>query len=68
MTTNPPNNKNNCLICGGEIIYSPNAEKLQCEFCHREFMSEAKCENGHYICDECHGKPGFQLIRLLPKH
>lgn len=62
MTTNQPNNKNNCLICGGEIIYSPNAEKLKCEFCHQEFMSEAKCENGHYICDHCHGKPGFQLI------
>lgn len=62
MTNNQSHHKNNCLICGGKIIYSQQAEKLKCEFCHRDFISETKCENGHYICDECHSKPGLQLI------
>lgn len=56
------NNKNNCLICGGKIIYSQTAQKAECEFCHRIFQSEAKCENGHFICDECHAKPAFNII------
>ena len=61
--TATPNNKNNCLICGGEIIYSQQAEELECAFCGKTFMSEAKCENGHFICDECHSKPAFDIIK-----
>ncbi|MGI5824079.1 MAG: DUF5714 domain-containing protein [Bacillota bacterium] len=59
---NQPNNKNNCLICGAEIVYSATAEELECAFCHQKFMSEAKCANGHYICDQCHSKPGLDFI------
>jgi hypothetical protein len=56
------NNKNNCLICGAEIIYSTTAEEMECEFCHQKFMAESKCANGHYICDQCHSKPAFPFI------
>ena len=55
--------RNNCLICGGELIYTEHAEELECHFCHRKFMSNARCQNGHYICDECHGKEGIRQIK-----
>ena len=55
-------NKNNCLICGGEIIYTQTAKEMECAFCHKTFKSEAQCKNGHFICDECHSKPAFDII------
>ena len=30
--------------------------------CHRQFESHAGCEDGHYVCDECHGAKGIEVI------
>lgn len=37
----------------------------ECAQCHRKFISNAVCETGHFICDDCHstGWPGY--IHLL---
>lgn len=56
------NTKNNCLICGEELEYLNQAEEMECLECHRKFLSNARCKNNHYICDECHGKRGIASI------
>lgn len=56
------NHKNNCLICGAEIVYS-QAQERECVFCHQRFTAEAHCVNGHYICDTCHSKPALPWIK-----
>lgn len=27
---------------------------MTCSICHKEFMSNAECEAGHFVCDACH--------------
>ncbi len=51
-----------CLVCGKPIVYYPEARKMECVFCHKTFESHAGCEDGHYVCDECHGAKGISVI------
>ncbi len=53
---------NACLLCGEELEYLKREEQMQCVYCGRTFMSAARCKNGHYVCDECHGKDGNAAI------
>jgi hypothetical protein len=41
---------------------------MECAFCHRKFMSYACCEDGHYVCDECHEKKGLEAIKRVCLH
>ena len=44
-----------CLICGAAIVYLSESEILSCAVCGSDFDTEAKCSNGHFVCDNCHG-------------
>lgn len=54
--------KVNCIICGKNIIYHDSPEEHVCMVCGKSFMSEAVCEAGHFVCDECHGADAIKLI------
>lgn len=54
--------KGACLVCGKPIVYYERARKMQCVVCGREVENHASCEEGHYVCDECHGEKGIQVI------
>lgn len=43
-----------CLICGKRLVYLDAPETMRCAICGEEHRSRARCEDGHYICDECH--------------
>ena len=51
-----------CLVCGKPLQYFETMRKMECVFCHREFESNASCEDGHFVCDECHEKKGVEVI------
>ncbi len=51
-----------CLVCGKPLVYYEEASTMKCHFCGREFKSHGGCEEGHYVCDECHEKEGVQAI------
>lgn len=51
-----------CLICGKPLIYFEEAETMECCICHKKFKSHASCEDGHYVCDECHQEKGIQAV------
>ena len=56
-------NKFNCLICGEEIMYTPEkSEVMQCFYCGKKFTSNTKCKNSHYVCDSCHSKDAYEII------
>lgn len=56
-------NKNNCFVCGQELVYSQAADlKVICHYCGKETVSNVSCKNGHFVCDECHSKSGVELI------
>ncbi len=54
--------KTGCLLCGKKLIYLEKDEKLPCAYCQNQFLSTAKCENNHYVCDTCHSSPAIDLI------
>ena len=53
-----------CEICGEELTYlseSGKRKQMSCSFCEQKFDVTTYCENGHYICDECHSKDAKQI-------
>ncbi len=46
--------KDECLICGASLKYLETDELMECAICHKKENSKTACENGHYICNECH--------------
>jgi hypothetical protein len=51
-----------CLVCGEELLYEKEPEQLECFYCKQVYDSNAKCKNGHYVCDRCHSLPAMELI------
>ena len=51
-----------CLICGKSLIYFESGREMTCISCRKTYMTHASCEDGHYICDECHAKRGLESI------
>lgn len=54
---------NACLVCGVALAYLPEARPMVCAGCGRTFVSNAACERGHFICDDCHRAPALVVIR-----
>lgn len=46
--------KEECLICGAPLIYYEQDVEMECAICHKREYSKTCCQNGHYICNECH--------------
>lgn len=46
--------KDECLICGTPLKYLENDSEMECVLCHKKEHSKTACENGHYVCSECH--------------
>ena len=46
--------KDECLICGAPLKYLENDKQMECSICHKKESSKTVCENGHYVCNECH--------------
>ena len=51
-----------CLICGKPLVYFDKAREMTCAICGKTFLSYASCEDGHYVCDDCHEKRGVEVI------
>ena len=51
-----------CLLCHAPLVYLPKQEEMACALCGGLFPSNARCEQGHYVCDACHRKQGLAAI------
>ncbi|HEX2946301.1 MAG TPA: DUF5714 domain-containing protein [Clostridia bacterium] len=61
-----PKKTEGCLICGSELVYTSGAVKKEfCVICGREFESNVKCKNGHYVCDACHRSDILEKVEKL---
>ncbi len=56
--------KDECLICGAPLKYSENERQMECAICHKKENSKTSCENGHYICNECHTQGMDSIISV----
>ena len=43
------------------LIYLEKDEMMECVLCHKKELSKTRCEQGHYVCNECHTK-GMDVI------
>ena len=57
--------KKNCVICGKPLIYLPKEEYLECRICHQRKPANAACEDGHFVCDQCHSGSGAAVLMTL---
>lgn len=48
--------KDECLICGAPLKYLEDDTEMECALCHQKENSKTACENGHYVCNECHSQ------------
>ena len=55
--------KNNCGVCGGDLVYPGKTERIACFYCREAFEASARCVKGHYVCDRCHSLKGNDLIQ-----
>lgn len=45
----------NCMLCGAKLIYRTSPENKICVYCGEGKPASIYCENGHFVCEECHG-------------
>jgi hypothetical protein len=51
-----------CLVCGADLVYLAEHELQTCLFCGKQFESNARCSQGHFVCDTCHAADAGDLI------
>jgi len=57
--------QSDCLICSQKLEYLKVSKRLKCINCNKEEYGNIVCVEGHYICDECHGKKYFEAVLEL---
>ncbi|MDA8222267.1 MAG: DUF5714 domain-containing protein [Desulfitobacterium hafniense] len=56
------NNTEHCQICGQALDYLSVGKEVTCIKCRKIEIGNICCPNGHYVCDDCHGKDLFESI------
>ena len=63
--TETPKKVLNCMVCGAPLNYFTVEERHSCHYCGQESLANAICENGHFVCDQCHLEDGIAVIEHL---
>jgi hypothetical protein len=50
------------LICGRELVYLQQNEMAHCTYCGQAQETNARCIDGHFVCDTCHSLSADDLI------
>ena len=53
-----------CLVCGAPLVYLTAEKPMACVICQRTLPSTAHCENGHFVCNDCHRKGLDQITAI----
>jgi MoaA/NifB/PqqE/SkfB family radical SAM enzyme/SAM-dependent methyltransferase len=52
-----------CLVCGAPLMYLEQPVELQCHYCGEAKLASARCQQGHFVCDECHTADHISFIK-----
>lgn len=61
----PAPEKKNCIVCGKPLVYFQEEKMLECRICHQVKPANAACEDGHFVCDDCHAGGKGAVFELL---
>jgi MoaA/NifB/PqqE/SkfB family radical SAM enzyme/ubiquinone/menaquinone biosynthesis C-methylase UbiE len=57
--------KQGCMVCGVELIYAETIQSKACHYCQKVKLSDARCANGHFVCDACHTRDAVEIIKQV---
>ncbi len=57
-----------CMVCGSGLTYLKTEKETACSYCSQLFAANTLCENGHYVCDDCHAEDALAVIRHICFH
>ena len=57
-----------CMLCGKPLVYLEKEIPKSCVFCGNEYPANAVCEQGHFVCDHCHGKDMVDVVKHICTH
>jgi hypothetical protein len=60
--------RSGCLVCGKELVYLDSPEPGTCAICGTVRETDARCRDGHMVCDRCHALPAEDLIAQFCSH
>jgi hypothetical protein len=63
----PSRHGSGCLVCGSAVIYQESNRPAQCHYCLTKLPANARCEQGHFVCDACHTTDAVAAIRHICK-
>nr|WP_242865663.1 metal-binding double selenoprotein MbdU [Desulfosporosinus sp. HMP52] len=49
-------------MCGQPLDYFSVGKEMTCHQCGKTEIGNIGCPNGHYVCDDCHGKHLFEFL------
>lgn len=64
-TAAPSRRLQDCLVCGAPLVYLEQDSELKCYYCGQAREANARCEEGHYVCDACHAGDHLEFIRAF---
>lgn len=57
--------RHDCMVCGDHLIYHTQSSAADCHYCGQQFCTNASCQQGHFVCDQCHQAEGLAVIRQI---
>lgn len=60
--------RSGCRVCGAELVYSETDRDSTCHYCGKTVPANARCANGHFVCDSCHGADALEIIKSVCIH
>jgi len=54
-----------CMVCGARLVYLSEEHEMECAYCRQRILGNAKCDNGHFVCDRCHADDATDVIEHL---
>ncbi len=57
-----------CMACGAPLVYEEQDTPLECFYCRKRKRANARCTNGHFVCDECHRADAVGILKEVCLH
>lgn len=60
--------RSGCMVCGAKLIYFETNQDNACHYCGQVLPANARCINGHFVCDSCHSTDTVEIIKQVCLH
>lgn len=54
--------RSGCMVCGAELVYLTVPVKTACHACGKLKPANARCIQGHFVCDSCHSEGPVEIV------